>query len=609
MPRPHSLWKSKQDELQQQPLDRISALPNTPPTVLLEAPHPQTDISHGETELWCSNPELGSNKSDINISLEPLSNPELGGNKRDINSLEPLLQQLSELVEDQTNIAKRMSIIMLEHRKQYHGTAGSPCNGHSSVLDVDGCKVTWSENHGPGQSKAGAHNNGCVIANVDELPEKKHQKMTTMELDNDRNKKKNGVKLYGGRALENQCTVAPRPRVQVPSFGDDPVEFCRGMCRKLVSSRAFDPIIGLIIFANAICLGISIDWEVRGRDTSVLSAFESIFLTLFILELLLQVIAKGIRCLLHGWHLFDLFVISGGVITQWVFVTTMPEWQITDSLKQILVLRMLRLLKLVRALRLLSNFRALWKLTHSFMQCAPTMASALLIMVMTIYIFACVGVEFIAKGEWAGEEVRELVQRNFSSLPVTMLSLVQFVTGDGISGLYYPLILQKPFLCIYFMALLMAVTLALMNLVTAMVVEDAISSARMDEEMEAMYKRKQIKQLVPALTDLYHTLDTSSDQYVEMDEIINAIREGIRIPMDLNGIVTEDRVVDLFDAFDMDCDGRLSEDEFVTGMCHVALANVPIEMTQVLHMVRSCNLQLWRMERRLCTEGVHIHHD
>merc|ERR1719444_430560 len=180
----------------------------------------------------------------------------------------------------------------------------------------------------------------------------------------------------------------------------------------------------------------------------------------------------------------------------------MPEWQITDSLKQILVLRMLRLLKLVRALRLLSNFRAFWKLTHSFMQCAPTMASALLIMVMTIYIFACVGVEFIAKGDWAGEEVRELVQRNFSSLPVTMLSLVQFVTGDSISGLYHPLIVQKPALCIYFVALLMAVTLALMNLVTALLVEDVIASARMDEEMEAWFKKKQMKTLVPALTQL-----------------------------------------------------------------------------------------------------------
>jgi len=557
-----------QDELQQRPLERISALP-----------------SHSDGDLWRSSP------CDINTSLDPL------------------LQQLSELVEDQTNIAKRMSIIMLEHRNQYYGAARVPCNGLSPVLGVDGREVAFAEDHGSDQNEAGADDNGCMIANNDKSPKRQHDRQSTMELESERHKKKSGLKFYGGDAFENQISTTPKVQVEIPGFCDDPVGFCRGMCRRLVSAKAFDPVIGIVILANAICLGISIDWEVQGRDASVLSTFESIFLTIFILELLLQVIAKGIRCLLHGWHLFDLFVISGGVITQWVFVTTMPEWQITDSLKQILVLRMLRLLKLVRALRLLSNFRALWKLTHSFMQCAPTMASALLIMVMTIYIFACVGVEFIAKGEWAGEEVRELVQRNFSSLPVTMLSLVQFVTGDGISGLYYPLILQKPFLCIYFMALLMAVTLALMNLVTAMVVEDAISSARMDEEMEAMYKRKQIKQLVPALTDLYHTLDTSSDQYVEMDEIINAIREGIRIPMDLNGIVTEDRVVDLFDAFDMDCDGRLSEDEFVTGMCHVALANVPIEMTQVLHMVRSCNLQLWRMERRLCTEGVHIHHD
>jgi len=580
-PMPHSRWKLKPDEFQQQPLQRVSAPLNMTPMLLSEVAPPYSDISHGENEFWCSNPELGGNSRDISMAT--------GG-------LETLLQQLSELVEDQTKIAKKMSSVMLEHRRQYCGAACTPRSRHSSasaVLEEDDHKNAITENDDPGPKE-----------DVDELP-KSQQKMpaksNTLELEAERNSKKGTVKLYG-HAMEQQKSTKSEAEAQIPSFRDDPVGACQGHCAKIVSSKAFDPLMGLVILANAVCLGISIDWELQGRDMTVLSALEHMFLGVFIVELLMQVVAHGVRCLLHGWHLFDFLVISGGVITQWVLEPIIPGWQVTNSLKQVLVLRMLRLMKLARALRLVSSFRALWKLTQSFMQCAPTMASAFLIMVMVIYIFACVGVEFIAKGDWSTEEVRDLVRTRFSSLPLTMLSLVQFVTGDSISGLYYPLIVQKPWLCVYFVGLLMAVTLALMNLVTALLVEDAIASARMDEEMEAMYRMNQVRKLMPALTNLYRTLDATSDQSVELDEILNAIRTGIHIPPDLSGIVTEDRVLDLFDAFDMDGDAKLTEDEFVSGMCQVALSGVPIEMTQVLHMVRSCCSQLGRIERHMCQE-------
>merc|ERR1712113_635270 len=140
------------------------------------------------------------------------------------------------------------------------------------------------------------------------------------------------------------------------------------------------------------------------------------------------------------------------------------------------------------------------------------------------------------------------------------------------------------------------VTLALMNLVTALVVEDAIASARMDEDMETLYNRKMAKQMVPSLTQLFRSLDRTSDDCVELDEIVSALRDGLNIPPDLKGIVTEERVVDLFDFFDQDNDLKLSEEEFVNGMCQVAINGQSIEMTQVLHIVRKCNSQLGRIQ-------------
>ena len=63
------------------------------------------------------------------------------------------------------------------------------------------------------------------------------------------------------------------------------------------------------------------------------------------------------------------------------------------------------------------------------------------------------------------------MERHFPELFVTMLSLVQFVTLDSIGSIYAPLVRKDPLLLIFFMLFILIVSIALMNLVTAVIVE------------------------------------------------------------------------------------------------------------------------------------------
>jgi len=211
-----------------------------------------------------------------------------------------------------------------------------------------------------------------------------------------------------------------------------------------------------------VCLGVTLDNEVKGRSNSALAILGHIFLFLFTTEFLLNVAAYGPAIVTHGWHLFDLVIILGGVISQWTLGPFIGHHPVVQGVEQMLILRMMRLLRLVRAVRLVTSFRALWKLTNSFLLCAPTMMSAFTLMFIILYIFACIGADFIAKAEWTDPALAELVRTHFATLPRTLLSLVQFVTGDSVSSIYFPLVVNKPVLCIYFVALIMMVTLALM---------------------------------------------------------------------------------------------------------------------------------------------------
>merc|ERR1712079_742566 len=102
-------------------------------------------------------------------------------------------------------------------------------------------------------------------------------------------------------------------------------------------------------------------------------------------------------------------------------------------------------------------------LTEGFLSSAGTMASAVVMLVLTLYIFACLGAEVVAKQTWETKVVNEFVGERFSTLPLIMLSLVQFITLDSISGFYFPMILERPAMSIYFLALIVFVGVAVMN--------------------------------------------------------------------------------------------------------------------------------------------------
>jgi len=260
---------------------------------------------------------------------------------------------------------------------------------------------------------------------------------------------------------------------------------------------------------------------------------------------------------------------------------------------------MMRLLRLVRLVRLVTSFRALWKLTHSFLLCAPTMMSAFTLMIMILYIFACIGAEFIAKAEWADPFLAEHVRTHFSTLPRALLSLVQFVTGDSISSIYFPLIVSKPVLCVYFVALIMMITLALMNLVTAALVDDSMSMTRMDDEMEAVYTRHRLQKIKPSIVELFRKIDLDDNGMIQQNEVLDAINSGFEMPKELKGIMTETHILDIFVSLDDNGDGQLSIEEFVDGLCVVALSDVPIETQCILQRQNITMSQLCRMEKAL----------
>jgi hypothetical protein len=301
-----------------------------------------------------------------------------------------------------------------------------------------------------------------------------------------------------------------------------------------------------------------------------------------------------------------------GVTSSWVIepilLNTMRQdgSVFLDILSQVLILRVLRLIRLVRALRLFEQFQEMWKLVHGLIGSLRTVLSACLLIVMTVYIFACLGIEIITRNSILLDDpvTAALIQSHFPSLQVTMLTLAQFANADSIAQVYIPIVTRAWHLIFYFGFVWLVVTIKLMNLVTAVIVDQAITHGNEDRELQMTMKRKRWMELEPQIRLVFQELDLLASGELSVKDVRDGL-DGMgsafkkRLPADLKGILDSEQLVELYDYLDSDGSGGIDEAEFVNGIFSLMFQSVPIETTQMLHLLRSNSEALHKIQRRI----------
>jgi len=266
----------------------------------------------------------------------------------------------------------------------------------------------------------------------------------------------------------------------------------------------------------------------------------------------------------------------------------------------VLMLRVLRLLRLVRVVRLVKVCRPVWHLVAGLRKCLSTMMSACLLLFLVIYMFACFGAELITKQYRGDAEVGAVVATHFSSLPKIIMTLFQFVSMDGASDIYGPLVSRNPLLVVYFLLLVVVVSFALMNLMTAVVVDGALTSTvQKDQAIMKHYSRMRLKAVNPALKELFRKIDSRGNRngFVEVRELKQAVEMGIEMPAVIRDMVMHGRLLDIFDLFEANDDDGLTEEEFVGGFSCLTLGDVPSDTMHLLHVLRGIKREVMSLSK------------
>lgn len=182
---------------------------------------------------------------------------------------------------------------------------------------------------------------------------------------------------------------------------------CSKVCEALsffgdVESDKFQLVIGLVIMANAIVIGL----ETHLGNKLAFLISEHVLQAIFMIEMTLRMRHEGIGYFRLGWNLFDFMLVLVGTLDLWVL--PLVSFATGDSHNGSLyhfsaarLLRILRLLRVLRVIRLFRMFNQLYLIMQAFNKAFQIVGLISLLILILDYVCAIVLTQ--AVGTWAAQ--------------------------------------------------------------------------------------------------------------------------------------------------------------------------------------------------------------
>jgi len=218
----------------------------------------------------------------------------------------------------------------------------------------------------------------------------------------------------------------------------------RNWLRVWVESAPFRYSILVIIFLNAILLGLETVPSVMTEMGDTLHQVDKIILWIFIVELVLRIYAHGFRFFLDPWGVFDFVIVA---------IALAP------ASEQFSVLRALRIL---RALRLISGVPRMRRVVEALLSAVPGIGAVAALLVLVFYVFAVIATKLFG-GEFP---------QWFGTIGESMFSLFQIMTLESWSmGIVRPVMEQFPYAWSFFVVFIIISSFTVLNLFIAIIVD------------------------------------------------------------------------------------------------------------------------------------------
>tara|TARA_B110000483_G_scaffold20327_1_gene22645 strand:- start:2624 stop:3412 length:789 start_codon:yes stop_codon:yes gene_type:complete len=209
-------------------------------------------------------------------------------------------------------------------------------------------------------------------------------------------------------------------------------------------------ITGLILI-NAIVLGLETSPSVVLSYGNLLSLLDTVILVVFIIEIAIKMVYRGLGFFKNGWNVFDFLVVSIALI---------------PASGPFAVVRALRILRVLRLLSMVPQMRTV---VQAFIVAIPGMLSIVALILLIFYVSAVLATNLFGQDfpVWFGHIGR------------SMYSLFQIMTLESWSmGIVRPIMKLYPYAWVFFVPFILLTSFAVINLFIGVIVDSMQSQHR-----------------------------------------------------------------------------------------------------------------------------------
>lgn len=287
-----------------------------------------------------------------------------------------------------------------------------------------------------------------------------------------------------------------------------------------------ETLIGSVIILNALVIGISTDVDPMWYGWM---ALEAVFTIVFITELFVKFFAVGLREYVIGtdwhWNIFDSLVVIAAVVD---FLNhAIRGGTSSGNLAMLRIVRLVRLMRLLKLLRL-KIFKELKLMIMGVFFGLRTLGWALILFLLVLYVVAvvmrqvivldklCVGHNASVMSDTCPHSERYLSEHYeelFGDVPTCMFTLARCFTDgcestDGTPIIPYMWNVYGYPLLIFYTFIMFFVTFGLFNLITAILVENTVEAAKIDNHRVSNRRKAEQIRVAHKLLELLERMST-----------------------------------------------------------------------------------------------------
>ncbi|KAL7746544.1 Cation channel sperm-associated protein 4 [Sorochytrium milnesiophthora] len=166
----------------------------------------------------------------------------------------------------------------------------------------------------------------------------------------------------------------------------------------------------LVIIANSAMIGMQTDYNLSHNYPNMFIAADSVFLTIFIMEIMFKWYYAFISFWKSGWNWIDFGL---------VIVTLLgPLVSFSQSSR---ILRMVRVVRAFRSLRSVNALQGMYTILQVILRSIPDMANIMFLCLILLFIFAVIGVTLFSS----------VMSSRFGDIGTSMFTLFVIMTEDG----------------------------------------------------------------------------------------------------------------------------------------------------------------------------------